>query len=170
VPDPGQHAQLGVREERVEPVGPRHREQRLELAPEDGRRHRDAILRRGRALGQRVRHRAGAGPVPGDARAERSRPRVERDELVEVPGVKRPAGRAPVLPEVRQVRADRARVAVDERIGEFQLVEGLVPELALGVGGEDPLADAGQRRRDTSARTAAGRRRAIAWATRLPTS
>ena len=45
-----------------------------------------------------------------------------------------------------QVRADGVRLAVDQLGGELGVVEGLVPELPLGLRGEDPLSDPRQRR------------------------
>ena len=51
-------------------------------------------------------------------------------------------------PEVPEVGAHSRSVAIDELIREVELMEGLVPELALRVGGEHPVAGTGQRRRD----------------------
>jgi hypothetical protein len=48
---------------------------------------------------------------------------------------------------VPEVGAQRVGVAVHQGVGERELVEGLVPELALGLGRQDALAHAGQRRR-----------------------
>jgi len=48
-------------------------------------------------------------------------------------------GPGPVDPEVTQVRADRVRAAVDELGAQRELVKGLVPELPLSPGSEDPM-------------------------------
>jgi hypothetical protein len=53
-----------------------------------------------------------------------------------------------VPPEVRQVVPDRAGLAVQQLLRQGQLVERLIPELALGRRVQDPGADAGQRRGD----------------------
>jgi hypothetical protein len=52
---------------------------------------------------------------------------------------------------MRQVRAYGAGPAVDELRRQGELVKGLIPELALRIGTEDPGADAGQRRGDDQA-------------------
>jgi hypothetical protein len=49
---------------------------------------------------------------------------------------------------VPQVRADGVRPPVDELGRQPEVVERLVPELPLGLRGEDPVPDPGQRRRD----------------------
>jgi hypothetical protein len=76
----------------------------------------------------------------------------------------------PVGPEVPQVRADRVRPAVDELGAQGELVKGLVPELPLGLGSQDPISDPGRRGAMTRALTRSGRSRATAWAIRLPMS
>jgi hypothetical protein len=57
---------------------------------------------------------------------------------------------------MRQVCADGVRPAIDQLPGQIELVEGLVPELALRCGAEDTGADAGQRRRDDQTAQQAG--------------
>jgi len=65
-----------------------------------------------------------------------------------VPGGQVEIRPGPVLPEVPQVRADRTRLAVDELGRQVQLVELLIPELALRLRAEDAVTDTGQRRGD----------------------
>ena len=65
-------------------------------------------------------------------------------------------GPRPVRPEMRQVGADRVGPAIDELLGQVELVEGLIPELALRRGAEDTGADAWQRRRNDQAAQQAG--------------
>jgi hypothetical protein len=73
-------------------------------------------------------------------------------------------------PEVRQVGTDGVWPAVDELGAQLQVVEGLVPELPLGLRSEDPVADPGSGGEITRARTRSGQSLAMAWAIRLPMS
>jgi hypothetical protein len=57
-------------------------------------------------------------------------------------------GSRPVRPKVAKVDPHGLRAAVDEVLGEVELVERLVPELLLGLRVKNPVADARQRRRD----------------------
>jgi hypothetical protein len=75
-----------------------------------------------------------------------------------------------VRPEVAQVGAHGRGVAVDGLLGELEPVEGLVPELALGVRAQDPFAGPGTGGQTTIARTWSGAVRATVWAMRLPMS
>src|SRR3712207_98216 len=99
-----QHAKLDVREEVLQPVRPGGREQRLLVPPQDRGRHGQTLVRLGGPLGERVRDRAGPRAIPGDARPEGAWNAVDVDEAVELLGREGPSRRAPVLPEVREVR------------------------------------------------------------------
>src|SRR6185369_7546601 len=77
-------------------------------------------------------------------------------QAVQVRVIEREGRPGPVPPEVRQVVADRAGLAVQQLLGQGQLVERLIPELPLGRRVQDPGPDAGQRRGDDQV---AGQRR-----------
>ena len=118
------------------------------LGPQHGGRHHHPVLRGGRPLRKRPGHGPGPGPVPVDRGHERTLGRVRRHQLLEVPRGQVEIRPGPVLPEVPQVSADRIRLAVDELGRQVQLVELLVPELALRLRAEDAVTDTGQRGRD----------------------
>lgn len=134
-------SQPDVGEELVEPIGPGPREQRIELGPQHGRRCRDPVVRRWRLFGDGPGDRAGAGPVPADGSRERPRLGVAGDQVVQPFLGDLETGAGLVRPEVPQILAHRVRAAVQEPLGQTELVEGLVPELLLGRRAEDPAAD-----------------------------
>ena len=80
------------------------------------------------------------------------------------------AGPGPMRPEVPQVGAHSVRLAVDQLGGQLHVVKALVPELPLGLRGEDPVPDSGSGGAMTRARTRSGRSLAMAWAILLPMS
>ena len=143
--EPGQ---LGGGEELADPVGPFAGEQRIVFRPQHGSGHGDPAIRRGNLLGQGGGDRPRTRPVPGDRGGERARRPVDRYQVIEVIAGRFVAWPGPVRPEVPQVRADGVRLAIDQFGGQFQVVEGLVPELPLGPRDQDPIADPGQRRGD----------------------
>jgi hypothetical protein len=110
--------------------------------------YRDPVGRVGSPLRQGGGDRSRARPVPGDRGGERARRPVDRHQVIEVARGRLVVGPGPVRPEVPQVRADGVRLAVDQLGRELGVVEGLVPELPLGLRGEDPVSDPRQRRRD----------------------
>jgi len=88
---------------------------------------------------------ASARPPPSTARRCRSRRgttamdavegarrRVDLDEVLEVGVRKGERTRPTVCPEMRQVRADRGGVTVDQLLDEAQLMKPLVPILTVG--------------------------------------
>ena len=104
--------------------------------PQDACGREDPRIGRGCRLGQARRHGPGPRAIPADRGRERARRGIVLDEPVEV-RLRELEGRAgPVAPEVPQVRAHCPGVAVHELLGELELVERLVPELALGFGAQ----------------------------------
>jgi PAS domain S-box-containing protein len=151
-----QPPQAHLVEEFAKPVRPLGGEQRVVPGPQHRRGNVHPPVWRRCLLGQGPGDRACTGPVPADGGDEGPGRRVVPGNAVQlfVAEIKRRP--RPVRPEMRQVGADRVGPAVDELLGQIELVEGLIPELALGGRAEDARADAGQRRREDQAAQQAG--------------
>jgi hypothetical protein len=139
VSDPREERELVVGKRVLEAVGPSGEDDRIELPPGDHRGLRD--LRCLGSLGSLSLSRRRACPVVGDARPDRSGPRVGINDRFELPLADRPLPAAPMVVELFQVQAHGLPVVGDEPIGPGQGVEVLVPELALHRGIEPPLTD-----------------------------
>ena len=118
------------------------------LGPQDGGGHGDPIGGRRGPLGQGHGHHPRPGPVPGDRGRHGPGRGVDLGQVVEAPVVGLEARPRPVRPEVPQVRPDGLGAAVEQLLDQAEVVERLVPELALGLGLQHPPAAAGQRRGD----------------------
>jgi hypothetical protein len=134
-------------EELVETVGPCGREQRVVVGPQHRGRRGNPFRRLRHPLGHHPVEPAGADAVVPDGRAERARHGVHRDEVVDVVVGDGEVRTGPVRQEMAQVATHRFGLPVDEFVRDRELVEGQVPELLLRCRGQDPLADARQRRR-----------------------
>ena len=86
MPDAVEHLELRVGEEGVDPVRPRHGEERVLGGPQHRRGDGQALLGRRGLLGQRGREGAGTRAVPPDARGEGAGARVIVDQGVELMG------------------------------------------------------------------------------------
>lgn len=150
------HPQAHLVEEVTQPVRPLGGEQRVVPRPQHRRGYVHPAARRRCLLSHRMGDRASTSPVPADGRDEGPRRRVEPGNTIEVCIAELKLRPGPVRPEMRQVGADRVGPAIDELLGQIELVEGLIPEFALRRGAEDTGADAGQRRRDDQAAQQAG--------------
>ena len=148
-PTPSSRPELDVGEELVEPVGPCAREQRVVLRPQHAssarRCGRAAPAAARRAIARRHRRPRGTSDARGEgARAARSAATSASRRV----GLGRRSRARPVLPEVLEVGADGARVAVDQPLGERRAGGTAGTRTRAARRAQDPLADARQRRRD----------------------
>ena len=150
------HPQAHLVEEVAQPVRPLGGEQWVMPRPQHRRGYVHPSARRWCLLSHRAGDRACTSPVPADGRDEGPRRRVEPGNTIKLCMAEFKLGPRPVRPEMRQVGADRVGPAIDELLGQVELVEGLIPELALRRGAEDTGADARQRRRNDQAAHQAG--------------
>jgi len=130
-----------VGERGLEAVGPGGEDDGIELPPGDHRGLRDRRFPGG--IGSLSPSRRRASPVVGDARPDRSGPRVGIDDRFELALPYRLLPAAPIVVEPFEIQAHGLPVVGDEPIGPVQGVEVLVPELAQHRGIEPPLADPG---------------------------
>jgi DNA polymerase-1 len=109
-------------EEFPDPVGPGAGEQRIVGWPQHCRRHTDPLVRGRDLLRQGGRHRARAGPVPGDRGGEGTRCPVHRHQVIKVVAGWLVARSGPVGPEMPQIGPNGVRFTVDQLQAQAELL------------------------------------------------
>src|SRR5215471_8872099 len=146
MPDSGHGSHNGPAEEVSESISPCQGKERIVLGPENPGVDRDSLERRRRPFDEAAGNRPGACAIPPDRSGEGSAPGVDVGQPIERSLRLAITGSSPVRPEMPKVLANRRAVAVDKRLGEFELVERLIPELALSARAQHAVADPGQGR------------------------